>query len=114
MLKPMTDRGNIMKKLILGVLAIALMGAGPALSQTPRSEHREMRQEQRIYSGAVRGRLTPQEMRKIQRQQHRIDRQQARSTRDGYVSPRERQRIERMQNRASRNIARKTHNNRGY
>ncbi|MGN7292177.1 hypothetical protein [Rhizobium sp. SAFR-030] len=102
-----------MKRLIMGALALALLGAAPAMAQTYHSNNRDARQEHRIYRGAAQGHLTPQEMRRLERQQHRIDRQQARSTRDGYVSPRERRRIERMQDRASRNIYRKTHNGRG-
>ncbi|HEV7415645.1 MAG TPA: hypothetical protein VGN98_05785 [Tianweitania sediminis] len=101
-----------MKKVILGALALVIASAVPSLAQTYRTEAREVRQEHRILRGAVRGDLTRQELRQIERQQRRIDRSQWRAARDGYISPRERRRIERQQDRASRNIARKTHNGR--
>jgi hypothetical protein len=103
-----------MKKIIISALALVMASAIPTLSQaqTWRSEAREHRQEHRIYRGAVRGELTPREMRNIARQQHRIDRAKSRAARDGYVTRREREKVERMQNRASRNIYRKNHNGR--
>lgn len=103
-----------MKKIIISALALLVASAVPSFSQTYRSEARESRQEQRIYRGAVRGELTPQELRNIQRQQRRIDRNQTRAARDGYISPSERRRIERQQDRASRNIYRKSTNGRVY
>lgn len=101
-----------MRKIIIGALALVMVSAVPSFAQTYRSEARENRQEYRIYRGMARGELTPREMRKIARQQHRIDRAQSRAARDGYVSRRERQKLERMQDRASRNIYRKTNNRR--
>jgi Tfp pilus assembly protein FimT len=101
-----------MRKIIISALAVLIASALPSFAQTYRSEARESRQEYRIYRGAARGELTPQELRKIERQQHRIDRNQRRAARDGYISPRERRRIEQQQDRASRNIYRKSTNGR--
>lgn len=101
-----------MKKIILSAVAVLIASSMPSLAQTPHTQSREYRQEHRIVRGAVRGELTPRELRQIQRQQHRIDRAQHHAARDGYVSPAERRRLERQQNRASRNIYRKTHNGR--
>ena len=104
-----------MKKLAIGFAAIVLAATAlPAAAQTGRTEHREWRQQERIWRGAVRGDLTPRELRNLQRQQQRIDRTQARAARDGYISPRERAKLERQQDRANRTIARKTHNGRFY
>ncbi|MNE13576.1 hypothetical protein D3C80_1064160 [compost metagenome] len=103
-----------MKKIVIGAMALMMAATIPTLSQaqTYRSEAREHRQDYRIYRGAVRGELTPGELRQIQRQQNRIDRFKARTARDGYVTRGERRKIDQMQDRASRNIYRKTHNNR--
>lgn len=101
-----------MKKIILGALALLMATSVPTLSQTYRTQGREIRQENRIVRGAVRGDLTPRETRKLLRQQRRIDRSQTRAARDGYISPRERRRLERQQDRASRNIRRKIDNSR--
>lgn len=101
-----------MKKIILTAVAVLMASSMPSLAQHHRAEAREYRQEHRIVRGAVRGELTPQELRQIQRQQRRIDRSQHRAARDGYISASERRRLERQQNRASRNIYRKTHNGR--
>ncbi|TDK37528.1 hypothetical protein E2F50_11800 [Rhizobium deserti] len=101
-----------MKKIVIAALAVIVGSAMPSVAQTYRSEARESRQEYRIYRGAARGDLTPQELRQIERQQRHIDRSQSRATRDGYISPKERRRIERQQDRASRNIYRKNNNGR--
>ena len=101
-----------MKKIILSTLAVVMVSAMPVLAQTYRTEGREYRQENRIMRGAVQGKLTPQELRNIARQQQRIDRAQNRAARDGVVTPRERREIERRQDNASRNIYRKNNNGR--
>ncbi|KQQ38106.1 hypothetical protein ASG19_03280 [Rhizobium sp. Leaf306] len=103
-----------MKKIAITTLALVMASAFavPSFAQTYRSESRENRQENRIYRGAVTGKLTPQELRNIARQQNRIDRAQNRAARDGVITPRERREIERRQNNASRNIYRKNNNGR--
>jgi hypothetical protein len=101
-----------MKKIIVTALALVMASSVPALSQTYRTEGREYHQDGRILRGAVRGQLTPQELRNLSRQQNRIDHSQRRAARDGYITPAERYRLERQQDRASRNIYRKTHNGR--
>ena len=104
-----------MKRILISALALAMAATAlPAAAQTYRSENREDRQQWRIYRGAVQGELTNRELRRLDRQQRRIDRAQWRAARDGYITREERRRIERKQDRAGRNIYRKTHNNRGY
>ena len=103
-----------MKKILIGAVALTLLCTGTSFAQTYRTETREQRQQERIYKGAARGHLTPRELRNLERQQHRIDRNQARAARDGYITPKERRRLERQQDRASRNIHRKQTNGRGY
>jgi CRISPR/Cas system-associated endoribonuclease Cas2 len=101
-----------MKKIIVTAMALVMASTVPGLAQTYRTEAREYRQENRIVRGYYHGELTPHELRKLKRQQHRIDRAQRRAARDGYVTRAERRKLERMQDRASRNIYRKTHNGR--
>ena len=116
-----------LKTLLIGAVALVIGSAAPAAAdsiryygESGRSYHRdsgrsvvrEHRQEKRIYRGAIRGELTPMELRKLARQQERIDRAQWRAGRDGYVSRSERRKLERMQDRANRNIYRKKHNSR--
>ncbi|MGE6743466.1 hypothetical protein ACQKGC_24640 [Allorhizobium pseudoryzae] len=103
-----------MKTILIGALALVMASSGPVFAQTHRSEARENRQEYRIHRSLRQGELTPREARQLSRQQHRIDRAQARAGRDGYISRQERRQIERMQDRASRNINRKSHNGYGY
>jgi len=95
---------------IMGAAALMIAGTMPVLADSGRSQAREWRQYERIYRGAMRGDLTPRELRNLAAQQRRIDRAQARAAADGYISRPERRRIERMQDRASQNIRRKKNN----
>lgn len=110
-----------LRTIIVGAVALVIGSAAPAAADSVRhygdsgrSVVREHRQEQRIYRGAIRGELTPAELRRLARQQERIDRAQWRAGRDGYISRSERRKIERMQDRANRNIYRKKHNSRDF
>jgi hypothetical protein len=76
---------------------------------------RERHQQQRIYRGVRSGELTRHETYRLERQQVRINRQEARFRKSGDgLSPRERLRLEREQNRASRNIYRQKHDRQDY
>lgn len=104
-----------MKRIVISALALVMAaGALPAAAQSWTGENRQDHQRWRIERGAVRGELTHRELRRLERQQRRIDRAQWRAERDGHISARERRRIDRKQDRASRNIYRKTHNRRDY
>ena len=54
------------------------------------------------YRSYDRGRVTPQEYRRLQRERYRIQRSSMRAYRDGYVSPREQRRLARQYNRYNR------------
>lgn len=102
-----------MKSLILSATALFLAASTlPGAAQAWRTERREDNQQQRIWRGAMKGDLTPRELRNLARQQHRIDRAQQRAAADGVITPRERRELKRMQDRASRNIYRKKNNQR--
>jgi uncharacterized membrane protein YebE (DUF533 family) len=55
------------------------------------------------------GELTPQETRRLERQQAKIRRNEARAKSDGTVTPQERRRLNRELNRSSRDIYRQKH-----
>ena len=89
----------------------ALAAAMPAEA---RINQRQERQQQRIFRGIGSGELNARETYRLERQQARINRYEARSRADGGgLGWRERYRLERMQDRASRNIYRQKHDRQG-
>ena len=97
--------------------AAALLGTATLAAAAPaeaRINQRQAHQQHRIYNGVASGQLTSREMVRLERQQARIARYEARSRRDGPgLTGRERTRLERMQDRASRNIYRQRHDRQG-
>jgi len=106
-----------MKKQLGMVLAAVVFMIGFSIvtnAQAYRRNHninaREARQERRIYQGIASGELTQREAARLDRQEDRIDKVEARYRRTGDgLSPRERQRLERDLNRTSRDIYRQKH-----
>lgn len=98
-------------------LATALAGLSMMAATTPveaQVNHRQWNQQQRIDRGYHSGRLTPREARRLQSQQNRIHRYEARSRWDGGgLSRRERERLAIKQDRANRNIYRQKHDRQG-
>jgi hypothetical protein len=88
--------------------ALAQPAAGNPTA-TPRIDQREANQERRIEQGEKSGQLTPREANRLEAQQDRIRRTEARAKADGVVTPAEREKLTRMQNKASRDIAREKH-----
>jgi uncharacterized membrane protein YebE (DUF533 family) len=103
---------NAMKKLSLAI-TLALAAAAAAHAQdplaTPRIDQRAAEQQKRIQQGVSSGQLTPHETRRLERQQHRIARTEARAKSDGVVTARERARLTREQDEASHAIHRQKH-----
>jgi hypothetical protein len=101
-----------MKKHHLAI-ALCLAGAGAAFAQsptaTPRIDQRAAEQQKRIQQGVASGQLTPHETRRLERQQHRIARDEQRAKGDGVVTAKERARLTREQDEASRAIHRQKH-----
>jgi hypothetical protein len=80
---------------------------------SPSSGHwarRQQRQEERMQQGLASGQLTPQEARRLQHEQRRIQGAEGRMRADGNLSPRERTRLNTMQQRSSQDIYRLRHN----
>ena len=98
--------------------AAALFGAAVfGLAAQPaeaRINQRQGHQQHRIWSGVRAGQLNAREAVRLERQQARIARYEARGRADGPGLTRtERLRLERMQDRASRNIYRQRHDGQG-
>jgi hypothetical protein len=109
-------------QMLMGALVIAAGSAAmaqpatpatPAVpgnpTATPRIDQREANQEKRIQQGVKSGQLTGRETARLQGEQARIERAEARAKADGKVTPKERERIAQMQNKASRDIYREKH-----
>ena len=90
-----------------GGLAVFLLAGN--LSWAGTINQREWRQQERIWSGYQSGDLTPREFRRLENEQARIQRSEARARRDCDITARERMRIQREQIRASRDIFRQRH-----
>jgi hypothetical protein len=106
-------------QLLMGALVIAAGGAAMAQpaapaapgnpTVTPRIDQREVNQEKRIQQGVKSGELTQRETSRLQGEQARIERTEARAKADGKMTPKEREHITQMQDRASRDIHREKH-----
>ena len=102
-----------MKRLvtILLVTAFVLSVGIPAIAQTgtPSINNRERRQQRRIRHGVRSGSLTRREAARMERQQARTHRLEARAKSDGKVTATERARLQARENRTSRHIYRQKH-----
>ena len=87
---------------------LALMWCSAAWAD--RSNIRDHRQTQRIRQGVRSGEITRPEVRRLKKEQRRIDSAYHRASADGHVNWRERQRLDKMQDRASRHIYQVKHN----
>ena len=85
-------------------LAIASFAASAGGTATPRVDQREAHQQARIDAGVASGQLTARETNRLDKQQARIAKVEARDKADGTVTKAERVELHRMQNRASKNI----------
>lgn len=103
------------KNLLMSVAA-ALFATGALMAQeTPtqkreaRETQRDINQQKRIQQGEKSGQLTPREASRMERQQARTDKAEAKADADGKVTKKEARHINRMQNRDSRHIHRQKH-----
>ena len=99
---------NLKAILVSVTLTIATVGAF-AQTATPRVDQREANQQGRIAEGAASGQLTPKETSRLEKEQARIDKVEAKDKSDAKVPKHERARLNRMQNRASKDIHAQKH-----
>src|SRR5438309_5021582 len=88
--------------------ALAFAFCGAAFSQAGTIQ-RDVNQQNRIEQGLKSGELTTREAAKLEREESRVERDQARAMQDGKLSPAEKARLAREQNRVSRDIYREKH-----
>jgi len=99
-----------MKYTTLGIAAAALFSTAAFAQTTASTVQRDVNQEQRIENGLKNGSLTTGEAAKLEREESKVDRTQAKALKDGNLSAPEKARLAREQNKVSRDIARDTHN----
>ena len=87
-------------------LSFAFCGAAFAQAGTIQ---RDVNQQQRIEQGLQSGQLNTREAARLEQEQSRVERDQARAMQDGKLSPAEKARLAREQNRVSRDIYREKH-----
>lgn len=87
---------------------VALMWCSAAWAE--RSNIKDYRQTQRIRQGIRSGEITRPEVRRLKKEQGRIDRVYHRASADGHLNWRERQRLDKLQDLAGRHIYRAKHN----
>ena len=92
--------------MLLAVGSVSVMAqTAPANNPVASTVQRDVNQQTRIEAGLKDGSLTTREAGRLEKQESRIDRQQAADLKDGKLSPREQAQLRREQNRASRDIA---------
>ncbi len=101
-----------MKKLgmVMGIATLLTIFIGMDTALAGRVANRQIRQQRRIHQGIRSGELTRREIRRLERDQFKIQRFKRNAWSDGRLTPRERVRLEHGQNRASRHIYRLKHN----
>jgi hypothetical protein len=94
-----------MKLRLLAASLLLVLGTG-AIAQTTTAStvQRDVKQQTRIEDGLKSGSLTTKEAGKLEKEESRIDRQQAADLRDGKLTPQERAKLRREQDRASHDI----------
>lgn len=89
--------------------AVAVIATAPVLAGTPRLDHREAHQANRIHNGVANGELTRPEARRLGAGQVHLRRAEARAKSDGVVTTRERAHLQHEANQQSRRIYRQKH-----
>jgi aminoglycoside phosphotransferase family enzyme len=97
-------------KWMLAVVGSLLIAGDLTFAQST-INHRERRQQRRIVNGVKKGELTKNEVKKLEKEQARIHRQEARAKADGEFTDKERAKIQKKQNTASRHIYKEKHDN---
>jgi hypothetical protein len=98
---------SILLAVIVGSWAFA--ATAPALAGTPRLDHRETHQANRIYNGVANGELTRPEARRLSAGQDHLYRAEARPNSDAQETSPERAHLQHEANQQSRRIYRQKH-----
>ncbi|HLF85337.1 MAG TPA: hypothetical protein VI837_14280 [Blastocatellia bacterium] len=101
---------RIVSILLSGMFVLAL-GITVSGQKTPSVDRREHRQQKRIRQGVKSGSLTKREAARMEAQQAKTRRLEAKAKSDGKVTVKERARLQRRENRTSRRIYRQKHDN---
>ena len=91
---------------VAAALALAFSGAVFAQAGTVQ---RDVNQQNRIEQGLQSGQLNTKEAARLEKEETRVERDQARAMRDGKLTPAEKARLAREQNQVSRDIYREKH-----
>lgn len=105
---------NLLRKLALAAAAVVFcLGLFTVTTSAQgRGNHRGWSKQNRVYvqygnpTWYQRGRISPQEYRRLQRQRYRIYRSTNRAYRDGYINDNERRRLSRQRDRFRRHVYR--------
>ena len=97
-----------MTRVFACAVIVTVIGCAPAFAAGPGINHRQARQQARIYRGIASGSLTAREASRLERREARIDVLEARDRRNG-LSRREHKQLERALTRESRQIYRQKH-----
>ena len=85
-------------------ILVALASFGASAQTTADTVHRDVNQQTRIENGLKDGSLNTKEASRLESEQSRIDRLQAKELKNGKLSPQERIQLQRAQNHASKDI----------
>lgn len=97
----------------LPALLISLFAASAFAQSAPAVANEtqgDVKQQERIEQGLQSGQLTTREAAKLEKEESKVDKAEARALKDGTLTNAERQRINRMQNKVSRDISADKHN----
>lgn len=100
-----------MKKIIAFAAIVSIMGFTYTISAqvTPKVTHKQVNQQERIQNGRKTGELTRKETAKLEMQQAKIQHDKRKAKSDGVVTPQEHRKLKREQRRASANIYMQKH-----
>jgi peptidoglycan hydrolase CwlO-like protein len=106
-----------MKKIITAIVAAGItfsFAVTPALAtgtDSPGIDQRQANQQKRIDQGIQSGQLTEKEAKKLNKQQERISKKEARMKADGNLTKKERAKLKKEQDKASKKIYQEKHDN---
>lgn len=95
--------------ILLLVIFVLGIGLSAMAQKTPVVDNRERRQQRRIHQGVKSGSLTTREAARMEKQQLKTHRLEAKAKSDGVVTHKERARLQHRENKTSRHIYRQKH-----